>query len=303
MDRGSLAALVARHAKVDGVSKTPIEGLQLFRISEPIERLPGISPASMCCIVQGTKRAYLGGVAHTYDPEHYLCATMTLPVEAEVPRATRAEPVLGLLLDLDGRATAETLIAYEAAIRPDGPPQGEAMQPGLVVVKTDGPFTEHVARLLELLDEPVAQRVLADSRIRELLFTILEGPAGPLVRQTFGSGRDINRVIEHIRQHLGGPLSVDDLAKRAGMSRAVFHRRFKAATSFSPQQFVKALRLSHAAMQIVGGKAVGEAADAVGYVSSSQFSREFRRQFGAAPRDWVRTATSPTVGDHLRTGM
>ncbi|NNF29526.1 MAG: AraC family transcriptional regulator, partial [Gemmatimonadetes bacterium] len=110
MDMTTLRELVARHAGPDGVSETPIDGLRLFRINEPIERLPGVYPASMCCIVQGTKRAYLGGVAHTYDEDHYLCATMALPVEAEVPFATPDEPVLGLLLDLDTRAMAETLV-------------------------------------------------------------------------------------------------------------------------------------------------------------------------------------------------
>lgn len=76
------------------------------------------------------------------------------------------------------------------------------------------------------------------------------------------------------------------------MSRAVFHRRFKAATRFPPVQFIKALRLSHAAMLIAGGEAVNRAAEAVGYASSSQFSREFRRQFGTSPRHWAKTAVA-----------
>ena len=301
MDQRALRDLVARHAGPDGVTDTPIEGLQLFRISEPIERLPGVYPASMCCILQGEKRAYLGGVAHTYDEQHYLCATMSLPVEAEVPFATADEPVLGVLLDLDTRAMAETLVAYEAAARPRRTTSTEAMPPSLVVAEVDDGFVGAVGRLLELLDEPVALRVLADSRLRELLFTIIEGQAGPLLRQTFGGAHDITRVVAYLRQNLSEPLSVDDLARRAGMSRAVFHRRFKAATSFSPLQFIKALRLSHAAMQIVGGKTVGQAADDVGYASASQFSREFRRQFGQSPRQWARTGAS-TETDVRATG-
>jgi len=292
MDQRALRELVARHVGPEGVSQTPIEGLHLFRIDAPIERLPGVSPASMCCIVQGEKRAYLGGVAHTYDEDHYLCATMPLPVEAEVPFATPDEPVLGLLLDLDTRAMAETLVAYEAAARPHTTTATKSLAPGLAVAEVDHRFASAVARLLELLDDPVAQRVLASSRLRELLFTIIEGQAGPLVRQTFGAAQDITQVVSYLRQNLSAPLSVDDLAQRAGMSRAVFHRRFKAATSFSPLQFIKTLRLSHAAMQLVGGKTVGQAADDVGYTSASQFSREFRRQFGQSPRQWARTAAS-----------
>ena len=77
-----LRDLVARHAPAEGVSETSIEGLRLFRITQPVERLPGISPPGVCCIVQGSKRAYLGGVAYTYDAEHFLCATMALPVDS-----------------------------------------------------------------------------------------------------------------------------------------------------------------------------------------------------------------------------
>lgn len=290
--RSTLGELVGRHAGPSGVSETPIDGLRLFRIDQPIERLPGVYPASMCCIVQGTKRAYLGGVAYTYDEDHFLCATMALPVEAEVPVATPEEPVLGLLLDLDTRAMTETLIAYEAATRPRPTTSTKGLTPGLLVADVDQRFVEAVGRLLQLLDDPVALRMLADSRLRELLFTLIEGEAGPLLRRTLGGAHDISQVVTYLRHNLSEPLTVEDLARKAGMSRAVFHRRFKAATSFSPLQFTKALRLSHAAMQIAGGGAVSQAANAVGYTSASQFSREFRRQFGESPKRWAKTAAA-----------
>lgn len=289
MDRAALQALVARHAAAEGPSETPIDGVRLFRISAPLDRLPGVYPASMCFIVQGTKRAYLSGVAHTYDEDHYLCATMALPVEAEVPIASADQPVLGVLVDLDTREMAETLVAYEAAAGAHRASEADT-DPGLVVADVDAAFFGAVARLLVLLDDPVALRVLAGSRLRELLFTLVEGDAGGLVRRTLGRAHEITRVVNHLRENLDAPISVDALARQAGMSRAVFHRRFKAATSFSPLQFMKALRLSHAAMEIAGGKAISQAADAVGYASASQFSREFRRQFGASPRHWARSA-------------
>jgi len=165
----------------------------------------------------------------------------------------------------------------------------------------DDRFVEAVGRLLQLLDDPLALRVLADSRRRELLFTLIEGQAGPLLRQTLGGAHDISQVVAYLRENLSEPLTVDDLARRAGMSRAVFHRQFKAATSYSPLQFIKALRLNHAAMQIAGGETVSQAADAVGYASPSQFSREFRRQFGSSPRQWTRTAAA-SASDVQATG-
>lgn len=70
------------------------------------------------------------------------------------------------------------------------------------------------------------------------------------------------------------------------MSRAVIHRKFKQVTTMAPIQFVKSMRLNNAAMKIVGGMPVNETAMDVGYVSPSQFSREFKRMYGQSPRQW-----------------
>ena len=142
----------------------------------------------------------------------------------------------------------------------------------------------------ELLDDLIKLRLLGNGRLRELLLTIIEGDAGPLIRRTFGGSHDISRALTYLRDNIAEPLSVDDLAQKAGMSRTVFHRQFKAATTFSPLQFIKALRLSDAAMLITQGANVSQAADRVGYTSASQFSREFKRRFGRPPgqeRRWA----------------
>lgn len=296
MDRNALRYLVARHAKTSGITETPIEGLRLFRIDQRVARLPGISPPSLCGIVQGRKRAYLAGSAHTYDPAHYLCATMPLPVEAEVPEASPEEPVLGWMLDLETRTMAETLVAYQAGAGRNREPGSGEPTSGLVVAEVDEPFLVASGNLLALLDDPLARSVLATSRLRELQFILLQGPAGLLLRQTFGAGHDLTRALTYLRDHLSEHHTVADLARRAGMSPAVFHRRFKAATGFSPLQFLKALRLSAAAMEVVAGTSVGQAARSVGYTSPSQFSREFRRAFGNSPKQWARTAANSFPG-------
>ena len=83
------------------------------------------------------------------------------------------------------------------------------------------------------------------------------------------------------------------MATQVGMSRAVFHRKFKQATTLSPIQFVKSMRLNSAAMKIAGGMNVNQAAMGVGYVSSSQFSREFKRMYGQSPKQWSHSKQLP----------
>lgn len=122
--------------------------------------------------------------------------------------------------------------------------------------------------------------------MRELRYAIPKGEAGIFARQAFGAGNAIARSIAHVSSRLDAPISIDDMATRAGMSRAVFHRKFKQVTTMAPIQFVKSMRLNNAAMKIVGGMTVNEAAMDVGYVSPSQFSREFKRIYGQSPRQW-----------------
>ncbi|MDF1826237.1 MAG: helix-turn-helix transcriptional regulator [Verrucomicrobiales bacterium] len=87
-------------------------------------------------------------------------------------------------------------------------------------------------------------------------------------------------------------VTTEEMADQAGMSRAVFHRKFKQATTISPVQFVKSMRLNNAAMKIAGGMNVNEAALEGDYVNSSQFSREFKRLYG----QWRRIVAGVGIG-------
>ncbi|GAA6202533.1 hypothetical protein NBRC116599_37590 [Aquicoccus sp. SU-CL01552] len=120
---------------------------------------------------------------------------------------------------------------------------------------------------------PTDTAVLGDARLRELYYAILKGEAGQFARHAFAPGNAIARSIADLSSKPGEPMSINDMAAHAGMSRAVFHRKFKQATTISPIQFVKSMRLNHAAMKIAGGITVSEAAQDVGYVSPSQSKR------------------------------
>lgn len=104
--------------------------------------------------------------------------------------------------------------------------------------------------------------------------------------RAYGIGNEISRSIVYLSAHLDQTVTIDDMAEQVGMSRAVFHRKFKQATTISPIQFAKSMRLNNAAMKMATGLNVNEAALEVGYVSSSQFSREFKRMYGLSPKQW-----------------
>lgn len=217
---------------------------------------------------------------------------MTLPVEAGTPLASEDNPLLGVMIALEPRMMRELTMEIEAAggaVRKsrDGAPSA------LALASWDGRFTQALLRLLDLLDNPVDLEVLGHGRLRELCYAVLLGEAGAAARRVFGVGNEIARTIDYFSTHLNGQITIDDMAGHVGMSRAVFHRRFKEATTMAPIQFVKSMRLNHAAMKIAEGKTVSEAAWAVGYQSASQFSREFKRMYGQSPRQWSNAAQAP----------
>ncbi|MAP63525.1 MAG: hypothetical protein CMH34_07245 [Microbacterium sp.] len=151
------------------------------------------------------------------------------------------------------------------------------------------PICTALLRLVQLVEDPGDTAVLGEGRLREVYYALLKGEAGESARRAFGVGNEIARSIEYLSAHLDDTVTIDDMAAQAGMSRAVFHRKFKQATTMSPIQFVKSMRLNSAAMNIASGMSVNEAAFEVGYVSTSQFSREFKRAYGQSPRQWGTT--------------
>ena len=120
------------------------------------------------------------------------------------------------------------------------------------------------------------------------MFRLLMGKHGGLLRQIAGADSrlsHIRRAMAWIRERYAQPLSVDAMAAVAGMSVSVFHRRFKAVTGVSPLQYQKQLRLHEARRSLVSEQAeAASVAYSVGYESASQFSREYKRLFGAPPR-------------------
>ncbi|MBN9181402.1 MAG: helix-turn-helix domain-containing protein, partial [Microbacterium sp.] len=129
--------------------------------------------------------------------------------------------------------------------------------------------------------------ILAPLLERELLWLVMSGENGDSVRQLGLADSSLNRVrhvVRWMRDRYSEPVRVDELAQRASMSTSAFHRAFHAVTAMSPIQYQKSVRLQEARLRLLANPAdIAGTAYAVGYESPSQFSREYRRQFGAPP--------------------
>lgn len=267
-----------------GVTQTAVGNLFVGRITAPSPRAPAVYAPSLCVVAQGRKRAYLGDVPFEYDPGNYLLCSLTLPIESEIVTATPHKPMLAAILKFDPALVARLLVEMEEFS--DGAVEPLPPQVAVAPCRMSAPVHDALVRLLHAAADPMATRLIAAGLQRELVFEVLRGPNGQLLRNFVlrdGSAHRIARVVSHLERHYTEPLDVKDIAQQAGMSHSSLHEHFKRATSLSPIQFVKRLRLHEARAQLLAGRGASEAAFAVAYSSPSQFSREFRRMFGQAP--------------------
>jgi transcriptional regulator GlxA family with amidase domain len=142
-------------------------------------------------------------------------------------------------------------------------------------------------RLVELLDHPRDTAALAPLYERELLWRLLTTEQGAMVRQIGLAGSHLNHLghaVGWLRAHYREPMRIDELAALSAMSPRTFHRHFRAMTRMTPLDYQKRLRLNEARARLTADPHdVAGVAYAVGYDSPSQFSREYRRMFGAPP--------------------
>ncbi|MFJ5262586.1 AraC family transcriptional regulator N-terminal domain-containing protein [Streptomyces sp. NPDC088387] len=291
-------ALLDRHARPDWT--TAIDGVLISKVDRTEPPTPSMSGTVLAVIAQGAKRLALGDRVYEYGAGQYLVASVDLPLTGQFTRADPEHPALGFGLVLEPSAVAELLLRAEPG---DTPRAGGSAPSGIAVCDAPAELLDAVVRLLRLLDEPRDRAVLAPLITREILWRVITGEQGAALRQlglADSSLSHVSRAVRWIREHYAEPFRVEDVARLSGMSVSAFYRNFQSVTAMSPIQFQKQIRLQEARLLLTTRPGdIAGVGSRVGYDNPSQFSREYRRQFGAPPsQDAVRlrnTARSPAV--------
>ncbi|HEX2831665.1 MAG TPA: AraC family transcriptional regulator [Thermoanaerobaculia bacterium] len=291
-------ALLAHFAPTPGRHDTPWPGLRCFHAIAPTVPDPVVYAPSLCIVGQGAKEASTGSETYRYDPLQYLVIGAHMPVRARIIEATPETPYLSLSLTIEITEVRDLLVELESAPA-SRMTMGEASA-ALRVSPLDTRLLDAVIRFLSAIDDPTDRRVLARPVMREILYLALRGDQGNLLRLTVEGEQKIpgvGRALNYINGHLAEPFDIATLARNAGMSSSSLHHAFKKATSLTPVQYVKRVRLDEARrLMLDEGCLAAEAAFRVGYGSPSQFSREFKRLFGVPPRAYVQ---QPIVATEL----
>jgi AraC-like DNA-binding protein len=281
-----LKASIIRHAD-KGLTATALPGVSVVRYQTPTEPLDAMTEPTLSVIAQGVKETTLNGRIFTYGPGQFLTVSVELPVVGHVVRASAEEPFLAFVLELRAQRIA-ALLLETTPVAKSRPAAVEVAAPaGIAVNDASSTLLDAIGRLLALLDTPADMAALAAGVEREILWRLLNGPQGATVRQIGLVDSRLAHVARSIRWivgHFDETLRVEELAALATMSVSSFHRHFRAVTSMTPIQYQKQIRLREARARLLAQpRDVTGIGLAVGYDSPSQFSREYRRMFGAPP--------------------
>jgi AraC family transcriptional activator FtrA len=121
------------------------------------------------------------------------------------------------------------------------------------------------------------------------------GQAQFIPRPVRGDAEPLAGLLDWARQHLGGDLTIDRLAERAGLTRRTFIRRFEQATDLAPGEWVLQERLAEARSLLEStAMAIEDVATTIGFGSAEALRHHFRERFGTSPRQY-RASFRPPV--------
>ncbi|NOW91043.1 AraC-like DNA-binding protein [Clostridium beijerinckii] len=279
-----LIQLIYNHSPKNGTFSHSIPGLHTRRyskISKDWEK--SFYAPSVIIVAQGVKAVRIGKETFQIDKGCMLMLPVGVPVALKTIQASYEKPFLGIGLTLEPEKIAE----FVQKVYPNGLPSVKTRNVGYATDADEG-IINSVTRLFECLENSSDTELLAPIIKDEILVRLLRSSIGIQIAEIgFADSkvRHIAKAIQWLLSNFSMPMKVSDLAMISNMSVSVFYKHFKEATSMSPLQYQKILRLQEARHLMLSRKMdAATACQLVGYASASQFSRDYSSYFGNPPR-------------------
>lgn len=292
-----IQASFALRVEGDGLYETPLDKLYLYQNGRFQSEVRQLYQAHIHLCVKGNYDILVNEQTFRLSPGCVVVCLAATPMQFTALSVDNgSDPYQGVILLIDWARLsrmANRIDAFhsEADVSYEPPNPCYLYEPEL-----NNLLTCH--RIAEQLDDPMGASILCDLLLDEIYFIILSGEHGNQLREQLrqhSSLRKIAQLIEYINENVTKNLSVDTLAEMLNMSTSTFHKKFKGVMKTSPHQYIKELKLSHAKSLLEEGLLVKTVSKMIGYASTTQFSREFKRQFGCAPSLISTPLESPTT--------
>lgn len=280
-------------APAEGLYPTFISNITLMRVDYSTSPVAVLQEPSIVLVIQGVKRGYIGKDIFQFRQGQCLFISIAIPFDCDTV-VENNKPMLAIAIKFESQMMVDlvTKLDKEQQLVTEDSQSGDLkLSCGLRVIDMNATISEVALRLLNLLRSKQDTFILGEQVKRELVYRVLQASGGEFIKNLSAmASRNgvIYTICEIIQRDYYRNLTVQELAKQAGMSISLFHQTFKKVTNYSPLQYIKITRLHKARELIMNNKmGVAEAAYEVGYVSASQFSREFKRLFGIPPKSSI----------------
>lgn len=269
-------------APAEGLYPTFISNITLMRVDHSTSPVAVLQEPSIVLVIQGVKRGYIGKDIFQFRQGQCLFISIAIPFDCDTV-VENNEPMLAIAIKFESQMMVDlvTKLDKEQQVVTEDSQSGDLkLSCGLRVIDMNATISEVALRLLNLLRSKQDTFILGEQVKRELVYRVVQACGGEFIKNLSAmASRNgvIYTICEIIQRDYYRNLTVQELAKQAGMSISLFHQTFKKVTNYSPLQYIKITRLHKARELIMNNKmGVAEAAYEVGYVSASQFSREFK---------------------------
>jgi AraC-like DNA-binding protein len=162
----------------------------------------------------------------------------------------------------------------------DRPPAPTAQAPSHTGVRAGAVMTGSISREIRLDNEWPLLRLVPDNNLRHRGDQRFRGGL---------AGGALRRVRAYIDAHLGERISLDELARQAGVSRFHFARQFRLSTGESPMGYLRRVRIERSKGILQScDTTIAEVAARLGFSDQSHFTRTFGRLVGVSPGSFAR---------------
>lgn len=299
----TIIGMTERIAKIDGNTKTIVPFFSVTRHSHEIPITHGVMNPAFSIILQGRKEFHFGDETIHFNAGDFAASIIDMPVSVQVIGASKELPCISLRIDFTTSEIASVILDAKIEFNI----KNKNLYLGAFVGKSDEELLDLFIRLLKLINKSKDTYFLSQLIKREMIYHLLSGEYGYLFFQQVLAEQQadgIGKAIEWIKENYKRSFTVEELAKSNNMSVSGLHHKFKAVTAIGPLQYQKELRL-HEARRLMFSDSIDvtTAAMEVGYESSSQFTREYKRLFGQPPLKDIRALRKSFENGEFQSGI
>lgn len=272
---------------MDGENHTKIPAVKVYRFTDERIEMPQTDNPYLYIVLDGMLRLYTPSGIMDYMAGQYSVSKIDTPLSGTVLAFSEQQDFLAISIEFFHSDVIQTILELDNELTERIMSEQLSEQE---MTLSDSEVLQSVSRLFSVMNhQTVPSEFIRKNIMQEITYYVLCGSCGKQFIQSIagiGQAEKIYQANSWIKKNFHNSFAVEDLAKRQNMSVSLFHQKFKSAVGMGPLQCQKRLRLTEARrLMLDESKNVTEASVEVGYESLSQFIRDYRRMFRAAPKE------------------